>query len=182
MLVRLADAGVEVIGPLREGFEDMEIIPTRVLPADSGKGWLDYLFKFYFSDGEPGAVYRYMEGGVMGRLPPGPAAGEWHENYTATRAAGIAEAIAAALTHDGLDPMARRILAGVITSEDAMVQYSVLEARYPHEDPGTDRIRLTIGERLNQDGYSGWGAVWLVEIRLWRPHPALLAHPMSSKA
>lgn len=175
MLVRLADEGVEVIGPLQEEFEDIEIIPTRTALDDSGKDWPGYLFKLYLADingAELVAVYRYMGGNgwhIMNRLS-GPARGEWHENYTATREARIAEAIAAALTHEGLDPEARRILAGVIKS-DADI-YGVLEASYPHDDPGTDRIRLTIGERLDEDGYSGWGAVWLVEIRLWRPHPA----------
>lgn len=107
----------------------------------------------------------------MSRLS-GPTRGEWHENYTATREARIAEVIAAALAYDGLDPEARRILAGVIKSDAHMAQYSVLEASYPQDDPGTDRIRLTIGERLDQDGDSGWRALWLVEIRLRRPHPA----------
>ena len=174
MLVRLADAGVEVIGPLPEGFEDIEITPARMAPADSGQGWLDYLFKLYLGDihdAERVAVYRYTEGGVMSRLS-GPARGEWHENYTARREARIAEVIAAALTHDGLDPMARRLLAGVIKSDADMFQYSVLEARFPHDDPGTDRIRLTIGELLDEDGDSGWGGLWLVEIHLRRQHPA----------
>lgn len=175
MLVRLTDAGVEVIGPLQEEFEDVEITPTRIALDDSGKDWPGYLFKLYLdniNDAELVAVYRYMGGNgpyIMSRLS-GPARGEWHENYTATREARIAEAIAAALAYDGLDPMAREILAGVITSDADMVQYGVLEARFPHDDPGTDRIRLTIGEIVDQDGYSGWGAVWLVEIRLWRPH------------
>lgn len=106
---------------------------------------------------------------IMNRLS-GPAHGEWHENYTATREARIAEVIAAALAYDGLDPEARRILAGVIKSDGDI--YGVLEAGYPHDDPGTDRIRLTIGERLDEDGDSGWRALWLVEIRLRRPHPA----------
>ena len=139
-----------------------------------GKDWPDYLLKLYLPDiNDAGlvAVYRYTGGGYMSRLS-GPAFGEWHENYTATREARIAEAIAAALAYEGLDPEACRILAGVIKPDADMVQYGVVEARFPHEDPGTDRIRLTIGERLNQDGYSGWGAVWLVEIRLWRPHRA----------
>lgn len=173
MLVRLADEGVEVIGPLQEEFDDIEIIPTRIALDDSGKDWPGYLFKPYIEDvhdGEPVtiAVYRYLEGGYMSRLS-GPAWGEWHENYTATREARIAEAIAAALTYDGLDPMAREILAGVIKSDGDI--YGVLEARYPHDDPGTDRIRLTIGRHIDRDDYRGWGAVWLVEIRLWQPHP-----------
>ena len=179
MLVRLADAGVEVIGPLQDEFEDIEIIPTRIRPDDSGKDWPGYLFKLYLSnsradinDAELVAVYRYLEGdgGYMSRLS-GPARGEWHENYTATREARIAEVIAAALAYDGLDPEARRILAGVIKSDAHMAQYSVLEASFPHDDPGTDRIRLTIGELLDEDGDSGWRALWLVEIRPRRPHP-----------
>lgn len=107
---------------------------------------------------------------IMSRLS-GPARGEWHENYTATRVARIAEVIAAALAYDGLDPMAREILAGIIKSDADMVQYGVLEVSYPHDNPGTDRIRLTIGEPKDVDGYSGWGAVWLLQIHLWRPHP-----------
>lgn len=175
MLVRLADEGVEVIGPLQEEFEDIEIIPTRIALDDSGKDWPGYLFKLYLADindAELVAVYRYMGGNgwyMMSRLS-GPARDEWHENYTATREARIAEVIAAALTYDGLDPMARRILAGVIGSDGDRVQYGVLEARFPHDDPGTDRIRLTIGRHIDRDDYRGWGAVWLVEIQLWRPH------------
>ena len=42
--------------------------------------------------------------------------GAWHANYTAPREAGMAEVIAA-LTYEGLDPMARGILARVIVSE-----------------------------------------------------------------
>ena len=77
MLVRLADEGVEVIGPLQEEFDDIEIIPTRIALDDAGQDWPGYLFKPYIedvNDGEPVtiAVYRYMEGGYMSRLS-GPA-------------------------------------------------------------------------------------------------------------
>ena len=174
MLVRLADAGVEVIGPTQEQFEDIEIIPTRILLDDSGKDRPGYLFKLYnenLNDGEPVAVYRYMGGNgwYSMDLLSGSGFGELYENYTATREARIAEAIAAALAYDGLDPKARRILAGVIKPDGAMGQCSVLDASFPH-DIGTDRIRLTIGESKDEDGDWGWHTVWLVEIRLWRSH------------
>ena len=173
MLVRLSDSGVSVIGPtpINDQFERIEIIPTKK------KGSMGSLLKLYISyDNEPEpklvAVYQYSEGGYLTKLQPAAAAGGvWYQAYSSyPPEARIAEAIAAALAYEGLDPEAREVLAGVIKSDADMVQYGVLEAHFPDDDPDTYRIGLTIGESIDEDGDWGWSAVWLVEIRLWHPH------------
>ena len=162
MLVRLSDQeGVSVIGPTPQDdqFERTEITPIK----EKGS-----LFKFYIGD-KAVAVYQYSKGGYLTKLQPAASLGGiWHQRYTATREAGIAEVIAAALEHEDLDPEAREVLARVIMgSGHRNVHYSVQHVSYPHGFD-TDSIKLYItAERVDEEG-NHWDSQWLVKISLSR--------------
>jgi hypothetical protein len=89
----------------------------------------------------------------------------WYENYTSNQEASIAEVVAATLVSDGLDPKAREMLAGLITSEAGTTQFSVLNVSFP-DQTGMDTIVLIIGEDDLTDNDDGWGTVWALEVNL----------------
>ena len=144
ILVRLTDQkeGVSVIGPtpLDDQFERIEITPIK------DKGWMGSLFNFYIGDDKV-AVYQYSEGGYLNKLQPAASlGGVWYQRYTATREASIAEVIATALEYKNLDPVAREILAGVISGGSQSgheIYYSVDKVRYTYRFH-TARIELYI--------------------------------------
>ena len=194
MLVRISDQMVEeavsVIGPtpLDDQFDRMEITPIKE------KGLMvASLFNFYINDNKV-AVYRYSASekselddyttkgdkfaisvyspGYLTKVQPAASfGGIWWQRYTATREAGIAEVIAAALEYKNLHPVARDVLAGVIVSEKwasgAKVPYTVDRIGYTY---GLDKasIKLYISsEGVDKDGGS-LDSLWLVEIKLSR--------------
>ena len=168
MLVRLSDQeGVSVIGPTPQDdqFERFETTPIKE------KDRVGSLVKFYIGDDKV-AVYEYSNGGYLTKLQPAASLGGiWYQRYTATREAGIAEVIAAALEYKNLDQEAREALAGVIVSRKSQsgvkIYYSVDSVSYTY---GFDRasIKLYIrSEGEDEDGMS-LDSLCLVTINLRR--------------
>ena len=198
MLVRLSgqmvEEAVSVMGPttLDDQFNHIETIPIKEKGSIVGS-----LFNFYIDDDKV-AVYRYSSSkkfvqdyyypikgdkvpvytyspGYLTKVVPAASLGlVWHQRYTGTREAAIAEIIAAALDYRKLDPEIREVLAGVIVSGESAngvtIHYNVDEMRYTHHSDDTASIKLYISSEGCGYDEAGFdiGALELVEIKLSR--------------
>ena len=200
MLVRISDQIVEeavsVMGPttLDDQFNRMEITPIKEKGlmvgslfnfyidddkvavyrySSSEKFELDELENNYTTKGDKSAVYYGYSPGYLTKVQPAAGwGGIWYRRYTATKEAGIAEVIAAALEYENLDPEAREFLAGVIVSEYSArlgkIHYSVNEISYKYGSDDTASIKLYISsEGVGKEGMS-LDSSCVVEIRLSR--------------